>query len=226
MRRLLIAVAFCLVPTTFAQAELVFINYNVATGPNWNGTVDTAANTLTITSWQEQSGGALGWTPAMPLPVWSAVNSSGNSYDVPDTFDGTISFSWGFISPVSVTAMSWNEGTVQSTFSNYYTGWGARRGAGRAKRRSTMPVVACALQQRKASWMRSIVIGLMSMSCILVIRRTVFPRLNRRALSRCLRCNWKRRYSTSTMVRTFRRSSKAAPRRVSIVPFSWDKRSR
>lgn len=128
----LTVVAFCLVPTACAQADIVFIDYNVSTGPHWTGTVDTIADTLTITSWAEQSGGSQGWTPiTTPLPVWSAVNSSGNPYDVSDSFDGTISGSWGFISPVSVTAMSWNEGSPQSTFSSYFTGWGARRsGAG------------------------------------------------------------------------------------------------
>ena len=114
-------VAFSL--TVFdATASLISIDFNDVGGPHWTGIVDTTADTLTIQTWTNNAG--LNWTPAnLPLlPSWLAQDASGNSFDVPDTFDGTIDSTFAFVSPVANSAIAWNEGT--SNQSTFFPGWG------------------------------------------------------------------------------------------------------
>ena len=63
----------------------------------------------------------------LPLPAWPARDASGNLFDVPDTFDGTISNSFGFYSPETLKEMSWNEGT--HTGLDFHPGWGGLHGS-------------------------------------------------------------------------------------------------
>ncbi len=124
----IVAMAMC-VPT--ANATLYNVDFNDADGPHWTGVVDTVANTLTINTWVENSvsGGTNLWTPsATQLAggwVWTALNSGG-VHDVPDTWDGTMGPTWGFLpSEADNTLISWNEGTY--TDNRFGIGFGARR---------------------------------------------------------------------------------------------------
>jgi hypothetical protein len=99
------------------------VNQDFAGGPLWTGFVDTAADTLTIETWQELPlHGADYWIPRQipdtPL-VWRAMgpsiqpsNANGEfdqfvPYDVPDSFDGNIDNSFAFISEQHLRQMEW-----------------------------------------------------------------------------------------------------------------------
>ncbi|MCA9147689.1 MAG: hypothetical protein KDA92_00250 [Planctomycetales bacterium] len=102
-------------------------------GPHWVGVVDTLADTVTISFWEEIEGSTPYWTPNLqtsgPL-VWQAVDLNGFRYDVPDDFGSNphIGSNWGFISPVSVRNMVWNEGIILlPEVADFFPGWGAVR---------------------------------------------------------------------------------------------------
>ncbi len=102
--------------------------YSVST-PGWSGgigftgIVNTTADTFTLTSVTDGVGGLDFWTIAAPV-VMNAVDSSGLSYDVPDAWNGTIDSTWGFLGP-ELSAISFNEGSANATWSDWHTGWGA-----------------------------------------------------------------------------------------------------
>ena len=74
-----------------------------------------------------ESGRLAFFTPsALPL-VWAALASSGAAFDVPDFWDGTIDSTFGFLSPVTVDLVAWNEGTLISS-APATPGWGASVG--------------------------------------------------------------------------------------------------
>ena len=108
-----------------AHADLFNVDFNDPVGPHWTGIVDTSADTLTINTWVENSGGHAFWT-ASPL-VWQAVNAGGGPYDVPDTFGASLinASNWGFLSPVTHNEISWNEGTYPEL--DVHVGWGVGR---------------------------------------------------------------------------------------------------
>lgn len=117
--------AFLLNSATEVQATSLFhVFYEDATGPQWEGTVDTGANTLTIETWIENPGLVEFWTPAnLPL-VLPAQTASGEPFDVPDDWDGTTSNNWGFISETSNFDLNWNEGFPDPFSKGAFLGWG------------------------------------------------------------------------------------------------------
>ena len=122
------AVCACLLFCSPVDAVLVDVEFNDADGPHWFGTVDTANDWLVIDTWTENAGGITYWRPSpdsLPL-TWPAVLPNGSSYDVPDTFNGTISDTWGFISSQSSASMSWKSGDDDVTFTepDAHPGWG------------------------------------------------------------------------------------------------------
>ena len=123
--------AICLLTfgiTASVQASVFNVTFTDNDGPQWTGQVDTAADTVLITSWTENPGGSIFWTPsALPL-VWDAVDSSGTGFDVPDNWDGTIDTTWGFLSPVILNSISFNEGTFPNA--PIKPGWGILENAG------------------------------------------------------------------------------------------------
>ena len=117
------------------------VNPEFAGGPLWTGFVDTTSNTVTIETWKELPlHGSEYWVPRnLPL-VWSAYDSAGKAYDVPDTFDGTIDETWGFVSDETLRKMNWFDTTfvpgdpptidlVEAEFTldtgEVWPGWGA-----------------------------------------------------------------------------------------------------
>lgn len=133
-------------------------------GPHWSGVVDTDANTLSIYQWSDLPGTVeYWWVPNLfnaPL-VWPAIkvdpsnpqNPNGIGFDVtdaqfvpnaPGSTTGTfkIDSTFGFISPVPASQMSWLEraadGTLQprtyntgsAGYGEFYPGWGGVRKPG------------------------------------------------------------------------------------------------
>lgn len=123
MVALLIATATCGV----AQARLIGIEFRDPDGPQWTGIVDTTLDHLTILTWFENPGGIEFWTPdrrSLPL-VWPALDSTGNSFDVPDAFRGTITDQFAFVSPSRISEMAWNEGVSDAMLTqSSAAGWG------------------------------------------------------------------------------------------------------
>jgi hypothetical protein len=124
-----------------ASATVVLIEYSTqhpptsgfpeGGGPRWTGFVDTAADTLTIETWEELSSDPIYWRPhdsSLPL-VWPAVKFGGGEYDVPDSFRGEIDLSFAFVSEVSADNMLWHEGDWTPTIAgvDFYPGWGGAR---------------------------------------------------------------------------------------------------
>ncbi len=100
--------------------------YNVSTpvtSIGFTGIVDTVADTFTLTSVTDGVGGLDFWTISAPV-VMNAVDSAGLAYDVPNTWDGTIDSTWGFLGPL-LSGISYNEGSATGTWSDWSTGWGA-----------------------------------------------------------------------------------------------------
>lgn len=128
IRQFVLVFACCLtIPLASAQATLFNVEFNDFDGPHWTGQVDTTTDTLTIFTWLENPGGTLFWTPAsLPLTL-SALTGGGtvhNPFDVPDSWDGTISTSWAFVLDVVNSDIPWVEGTPKP-FSNITSfGWG------------------------------------------------------------------------------------------------------
>lgn len=115
---------YLVVFTTTANAALIDVFFTDLDGPQWTGSVDTSADTLTISSWTEGIGGISYWTPSSLPLVWDAKDNSGSSFDVPDDWDGTIGSTWGYLSPDDLSAISWNEGTFDSGLNTVIPGWG------------------------------------------------------------------------------------------------------
>jgi hypothetical protein len=92
-------------------------------GPEIHGDVNTLTNTFVVTSWVENSGGDHWWSPApASLPLhYTALDSSGAVFDVPDNWDGHMN-GWAFISDLSNPAILWNEGAF-TAFAGHH-GWG------------------------------------------------------------------------------------------------------
>lgn len=112
--------------TRQSGADLFNVQFTDNDGPQWTGVVDTSTDQLSFTSWSENGGGIDFWTLKLPTDSWSAVTSSGATYDVPDDWDGLISTSWAFTAPHPLSwPGQWNENT--STIDNYYAGWGGYR---------------------------------------------------------------------------------------------------
>lgn len=112
-----------IVTSTVSHAALFSVELFDFQGPNIKGIVDTTADTFTINSWTENSGGLAYWT-ASDLPrTYPATNASGGSFDVPDNWNGTIDNSWGFINPNSLPNAGYNEGTFFSG-ALAHDGWG------------------------------------------------------------------------------------------------------
>ncbi|MCA9236871.1 MAG: hypothetical protein KDA44_15450 [Planctomycetales bacterium] len=99
--------------TFFDQAN---VNPEFAGGPLWTGFVDTTTDNLTIETWTELPlHGSEFWAPqTLPL-VWPARTSTGALFDVPDTFNGSIDNSFGFISDVSLQDMAWLRPTLNTS---------------------------------------------------------------------------------------------------------------
>lgn len=112
-----------------AHAALYAVDAPVATSSiGFSGIVDTSADTFTLTSVVDGAGGQDFWTISAPV-VMNAVDSAGLAYDVPNTWDGTIDASWGFLGPL-LSASSFNEGSASGTWSDWSTGWGAFMNSG------------------------------------------------------------------------------------------------
>jgi len=120
----LIAVAVVCAAGQGAWATVFSVELEDSLGPHLFGVVDTTTDTFTITSWTENPGSPDIWRPApgsfpMTLP---ALNSLGQSHDVPDDWDGTIPTWWGFVGP-QVNELDWLDGTPES-FQEARLGWG------------------------------------------------------------------------------------------------------
>jgi|GEM_PF-3543991 len=117
--------ALLLSSATEVQATSLFrVLYKDTIGPQWEGIVDTRANTLTIETWIETPGSIEFWTPThLPL-VLPAQTASGEPFDVPDDWDGTTGNNWGFISETSNFDLNWNEGFPEPFFNRAFLGWG------------------------------------------------------------------------------------------------------
>jgi len=110
-----------LVSIPSANGALFNVDYNDFTGPHWTGVIDTASDKLSINTWTETAGFPDYWTPSSLPLVWDAIDSGGSIFDVPDDWNGSLGINWGFMSPVVLSAMSFNEGT--STINNMKPGW-------------------------------------------------------------------------------------------------------
>lgn len=115
------AVGFCVLLCNSAFADLFHVDYDDADGPSWQGIVDSTTDQLTISLWSENAGGTSYWTPTTLPLVWTARDSSGNVYDIPDSWDGIIDTDFAFISDIINSDNSWNEG---SSISATAVGWG------------------------------------------------------------------------------------------------------
>lgn len=105
------------------NAALFDVEYHNIDGSQWTGVVDSSTDKLTLTSWVEGAGGQSWWTPVDPTSlVFTAVNSSYGSYDVLDSWDGTIGSNWGFLSDLGKDSIAWNEGVFTGNSSRF--GWG------------------------------------------------------------------------------------------------------
>lgn len=106
-----------------ANAAIFAVSLNDFDGYQISGTVDSATDVFTITSWSE-SGGFAGWLPEnTSLPITLSARTQVGSFDVPDNWGGTIDSSWGFISDQSNNALVWSDGDY--TELNRHFGWGA-----------------------------------------------------------------------------------------------------
>jgi hypothetical protein len=117
---MILAIVFTGAISTPVNAALFNVDFNDYTGPHWTGYIDSSTDTLTITSWVENAGFPDFWTPTSSM-AWNAVDSSGSSYDIPDNWNGAFGINWGFLSPVALSSISFNEGIC--TINNIKTGW-------------------------------------------------------------------------------------------------------
>ena len=120
-----LALVATVVSSSAVRADLVGLQYwdrgtanpNTNGGPLWDGVVDTVANTLRIDSWRElPQHGAEFWVPgglSGSTMIWTARDSTGAVYDVPDTFGPTINQTvsiddgFAFIAPRTAQDMNW-----------------------------------------------------------------------------------------------------------------------
>lgn len=106
-----------------ANAAIFSVSLNDFDGYQISGTVDSATDVFTITSWSE-SGGFAGWLPEnASLPIILSARTQIGLFDVPDDWGGTIDNSWGFISDLSNNALVWSDGDYTETKRHF--GWGA-----------------------------------------------------------------------------------------------------
>ena len=124
VRRIIYTFLLCLFGSvSLANAALFDVEFYDYDGPHWTGQINTTTDTLTINTWVESNGYLVYWAPtsaSLPM-VWDAVDGTGSTYDIPDDWNGNFGTNWGFLSPVVLSDMSFNEGTC--TISNMKTGW-------------------------------------------------------------------------------------------------------
>jgi len=107
-----------------AFGALFMVDASATSGAiGFSGVVDTAADTFTVNTVTDGAGGLDFWTISAPL-VLNAVDSGGGAYDVPDTWNGTIDSTWGFLGP-QLGTIAYNEGSASTAWSTWSTGWGA-----------------------------------------------------------------------------------------------------
>jgi hypothetical protein len=111
-----------------SHASIYSVSLSDADGPEIRGSVDTQANTFTLSSWIDNGAPAAFWTPTVTNLVYTAVSANGNMFDVADDWDGTISNTWGFIANDSNNDILWNEGDY--TEDQRFHGWGGAIGVG------------------------------------------------------------------------------------------------
>ncbi len=61
-----------------------------------SGVVDTLADTMTLTTWAVSGGSTDHYIVALPN-TYRAMDGTGNTYNVPDAWDGTIGNTWAFL---------------------------------------------------------------------------------------------------------------------------------
>jgi hypothetical protein len=129
MRRIILVLSLvCLFGAGPASATVFFIELiDTDDQLTIRGEVDSATNKLTVTSW-ENIGPIAFWNPdpGVPsnLPIsYTALDSVGVNFDVPDNWDGTISSDWGFVADLPNTAIAWVEGAYVEVIRHH--GWGA-----------------------------------------------------------------------------------------------------
>ena len=130
--RATLALVFCLAPAHTAQATLFGVEYIDLDGPHWTGQVDTTTDELTILTWSENPGGSDFLFPtALPITLLAVTSGAGlNPFDVPDSWDGTISASWAFVLPTPNASIPWGGGTLIPFNSVAGFGWGGLFEAG------------------------------------------------------------------------------------------------
>jgi len=118
--------------TFFATREVSAVVLSVSLSSNDGyavaGTVDTTTDQFIISS----------WTAGSPTSPWSASNTilpltltartgTGQLFNLPDTWNGLIDSTWGFVSESSNDTITWNEGNY--TESARHFGWGGAIGS-------------------------------------------------------------------------------------------------
>jgi len=103
---------------SFTASPLMAVDFNIefqdtSSGIDWSGVVDTTADTLSITDWTV-TGNSL--YPAVisdgaPM-VFDAVSGDNGSFDVPDSWDGSLN-NWGFLSRLGWLQYSWTNKSQQ-----------------------------------------------------------------------------------------------------------------
>jgi hypothetical protein len=107
-------------PAYGALYSVHFVPFSTAF--QWDGVVDTAADTLTITEWVNLPGSPYWTLTSIPLTL-PAVTSSRSRFDVPDNWDGSIGNDWAFISTISNFDLAWLQGQPDPFFQDIFLGW-------------------------------------------------------------------------------------------------------
>ncbi len=109
-----------------AQAIVYDVSIDWENYLNWTGVVDTTTDTFTLTSWTTIEGRT--FTPlADQFPITFTAQTATGSFDVADSWDGTIGSDWAFVSSMTLADVDWIE-SFYSSFSDLYLAWGGRAG--------------------------------------------------------------------------------------------------
>ncbi len=104
------ALTLLAIPLTTSSALAVDFNVffeDTSTGVDWTGVVDTTTDTLSISQWNTTGNEFYLGQSSLPI-IFNAVTGSDGSFDIPDTWDGTLT-NWGFVSENPFTTYQWTD---------------------------------------------------------------------------------------------------------------------